>query len=236
MQDETIDVAPSADNGNVPVDAPSEPVEPAAPATTEPATPAEPVQELYDLPDGRKVDAATLSKEFKENFLPEFTRKSQELATLRTGAAPLQETKPENRFADPNYVPQTYDEIIAAAEMKVLGTIEQREQARVTAAKALEDSVNSQITEIKATDPTVNENALFQHATKYRFTDLRLAHQNMKDMSDLTKKVQQTTVANIQKRADPVSVKPGASGAKPNPSNFNSAVEYLRALKATTGE
>lgn len=231
MQDETIDVAPSADNGNVPVDAPSEPVEPAAPATTEPVAATEP--ELYELPDGRKVDGATVASEYK-NLLSDYTRKSQALAAKET--APLQDPKPENPLADPNYVPQTYAELIDIAKKATFQEMEQKEQARINAAKALEDSVNSQLTEIKTTDPTLNENALFQHATKYRFTDLRLAHQNMKDMSDLTKKVQQTTAANIQKRADPVSVKPGASGAKPNPSNFNSAVEYLRALKATTGE
>jgi len=37
-------------------------------------------QELYDLPDGRKVDGKTLSKEWKENFYPDYTRKSQKLS------------------------------------------------------------------------------------------------------------------------------------------------------------
>ena len=36
-------------------------------------------ENLFDLPDGRKVDAKTLSKEWKENFYPEFTRRSQTL-------------------------------------------------------------------------------------------------------------------------------------------------------------
>lgn len=39
-------------------------------------------QELYELPDGRKVPADQLSKEWKENFYPEFTRKSQRLSEL----------------------------------------------------------------------------------------------------------------------------------------------------------
>ena len=30
---------------------------------------------LYETPDGRKVTADVLQKEWKENFLPEFTRK-----------------------------------------------------------------------------------------------------------------------------------------------------------------
>jgi predicted NAD-dependent protein-ADP-ribosyltransferase YbiA (DUF1768 family) len=37
---------------------------------------------LFELPDGRKVDASTLSKEWKENFYPEFTRRSQKLAEI----------------------------------------------------------------------------------------------------------------------------------------------------------
>lgn len=36
-------------------------------------------EELFELPDGRKVDKETLSKEWKENFYPEFTRRSQKL-------------------------------------------------------------------------------------------------------------------------------------------------------------
>ncbi|HBZ37384.1 MAG TPA: hypothetical protein DEO59_02530, partial [Balneola sp.] len=41
-------------------------------------TPEEPM--LYETPDGRQVTAEVLQKEWKENFLPEFTRKSQALA------------------------------------------------------------------------------------------------------------------------------------------------------------
>lgn len=41
-----------------------------------------PEESLFELPDGRKVDASTLSKEWKENFYPEFTRRSQKLAEI----------------------------------------------------------------------------------------------------------------------------------------------------------
>ena len=40
-------------------------------------------KELFDLPDGRKVPAGELSKEWKENFYPEFTRRSQQLSEYR---------------------------------------------------------------------------------------------------------------------------------------------------------
>jgi len=39
----------------------------------------EDAQKLMELPDGRKVDPKTFSKEWKENFYPEFTRRSQRL-------------------------------------------------------------------------------------------------------------------------------------------------------------
>lgn len=225
-----IEVAPSADNGNVPAEAPSEPIvesaTPAAPTETE-STPAAP--ELYELPDGRKVDGATVATEYK-NLLSDYTRKSQALAAKDT--APLQ-PKPENPLADPNYVPQTYDELAAQIEARTLNTLQAKEQARVDAAKALETTVATELAEVKALDPNINENLLFAHATKYKFSNLTVAYQNMKDMSETMKKVQQTTAANVQKRNDPVSVSPGASGAKLNSAQFPSAVAYLRALKGT---
>jgi len=144
---ESIDVAPSADNGNIPLEtndggngtppvAPKEtPIEPVASA--EPvATPAEPVAtpaepELYELPDGRKVDAVTLTKEWKENFLPEFTRKSQALAAKET--VPNINNKPTDPFSDPEFVPQTYAELAEAIEQRTLQKIENEKQAALEA-------------------------------------------------------------------------------------------------------
>lgn len=205
--------------------------EPVVPTETEPVAPTATVQDLYDLPDGRKVDAATLAKEFKENFLPEFTRKSQELARLTTTPEPNINNKSTDPLADPDYVPQTYAEIIQIAKEATIKDIQAREQARIDSQKALETAVESQINEIKAVDPSLNENLLYAHATKYRFTDLKLAHQNMKDMSETIKKVQQTTAQNVQKRTDPVSVSHGATGARPDPAQFSSARDYLNAVR-----
>ena len=91
----------------------------------------------------------------------------------------------------------------------------------------------SQLTQIRTTDPTLNETALFLHATKYGFQDLVKAHQNMKDMQEQVKKVQTTTAQNIAKRNDPVSATPGAQPGIPlDPSHFASARDYVRALNA----
>lgn len=236
---ESIEAVPSADNGNLPVDAPVAPNDP----PQEPVAPAEPVaaptsaeSELFELPDGRKVDAATLTKEWKENFLPDYTRKSQALAEKDKGGtpnAPLQSntTPNTNPLADPNFVPQSYAELAAHIEAQTLAKLEEKEAARIAERQAIEDQVSSQLTEIKASDPTLNENALFLHATKYGFRDLKAAHQNMKDMANLAKNVQKTTADNINKRNDPVSVSPGATGARPDPSNFATAQDFLRSLK-----
>jgi len=233
MDDESISVAPSDDNGNTPimeetVETPSEPTETEVTTEKEPETPAEPVVELFELPDGRKVDAVTLSKEWKENFLPDYTRKSQALAVKEK---PLEE--PTSKFADPTYTPGTYEEIIQAAEERALKTIEGRETARIEQAKAIETAVETQLAEVRKADPTFNENALFLHANKYGFRDLKQAHQNMKDMSDLAKSVKQTTAKDIAKRTDPVSVSPGATGARPEPSQFATSRDYLNAVKAS---
>jgi hypothetical protein len=233
--EETIEVVNSEDGGNgIPEETqtPSEPTPETTPET-EPVTPepeVEPTveQELYELPDGRKVDAQTLATEFKQNFLPEFTRKSQELAKLKEQPLPEPTKSP---YENPDYVPQSYEEIFKVAEERALQAIEKREADKTAHVQAIESAVASQLDEVKKVDPTVNENQLFLHATKYRFQDLKVAHQNMKDMAELAKKVQQTTVQNVQKRNDPVSVSPGATGVSLNPDHFDTAADYLRALK-----
>jgi len=228
MQPESIEVVPSADNGNVPAEAPSEPTTPAAPTVpAEPVVPTEP--ELYELPDGRKVDAGTVAQEYK-NLLSDYTRKSQELAKVKTPELP--NNNPVNNQAPQDWVPNSYEEIVQRAEQRALQAIEAKEQARIDHQKSVEDAVSGQLNELKRTDTTLNENALFLHANKYGFRDLKQAHQNMRDMSELAKKVQTTTVQNIAKRIDPVSVTPGASGgARQDPSHFGNALEYLRSLK-----
>lgn len=226
---ETVEVVPSVDeNGNTLPDTPSATPEPTVPAVPEPVTPTEP--ELFELPDGRKVDGATLTKEWKENFLPDYTRKSQELAK-RTDPGSTLPTKPADPLADPNWQPQTYAELIDIAKQRINEDLAAKEQERIDAQLALETQVTAQLDSIKKEDPSLNENALFQHATKYGFRDLKFAYQNMKDMNDAMKKVQTITAQNIAKRNDPVSGSPGATGARPDPSNFASASEYLRSLK-----
>ena len=102
MEDETIAV-PSSESTmeETPIESPSEETKTESPAEKVEATePVEPKVELFELPDGRKVDGQTLAKEFKENFIPEFTRKSQELAELKKGTTITNDNKPaDNPYA-----------------------------------------------------------------------------------------------------------------------------------------
>lgn len=237
-----IEVVPSEDNGNVPAETPSEQPKEQAPTVVEPvATPETPKEpELFDLPDGRKVDSVTLAKEWKENFMPDYTKKSQELGRIKETINPTPQT-PEKPYQKSDWQPQSWAEAIQIAEQSALEKIDAREKAKVEQQQAVENAVVTQLSELKTGftdaqgnkipgDPTLNENALFLHATKYGFRDLKSAHLNMKDFAEQAKKVQTTTAQNIAKRNDPVSVTPGANGAKPNPSQFGSAIDYLRSL------
>jgi len=123
---------------------------------------------------------------------------------------------------------------IARAVLVQFFSIENGEwtHARIESEMAIENEVVAQLNEVKAIDPNVNENALFLHANKYGFRDLKLAHQNMSDMSNVVKKTQTMTAQNIAKRNDPVNITPGGtSNQRPDPSQFSNSVEYLRSLK-----
>lgn len=232
MPEETIEIVPSEEGGNgLPAETPKEEISTEAPTETiEPTEPVEPKEELYELPDGRKVDAETLSKEWKENFYPDYTRKSQELAAKAKTEPINNNDTPNNPYADPEYVPQSYEELLQIAEERALKAFEAKERAIIEEKQAIESEVVSQLNEIKTIDPSLNENALFLHATKYGFQDLRKAHENMKDMNAVIKKTQETTAKNIAKRNDPVSIMPGATGQMPNPSDFATARDYLRSI------
>lgn len=224
--------APSADP--VPDTAPVDP----APADTAPAaTPKE--ETLYDLPDGRKVTADVLQKEWKDNFLPDYTKKAQRIAEIDRAKAPTEIKSDEPEWKNPDYQPKSYAEVIEIAKQEALLEQGRIADARVAHNKAIEDKVNGDLAELKKTDPSLNESALFQHANKYGFSDLRAAHTNMSDMRKAVVETEQRTLKNVKTReADPVST--AASGANVSDDvydpgfngQFGSALEFLSRVKA----
>lgn len=221
---------------------------PAEPKKEEPVVdPAKPENSqapvLYDLPDGRKVDAATLAKEFKENFLPDYTRKSQKIAEYEKGNPP-QDKKINNpptdapKWKDPNYVPENYAEVIQIAKAEAIQEMESKAQAEIDRVNSIKTAVETDLAELKAQDPKLDEDALFKHANKYRFQDLKTAHANMKDIAQAALDAEQRTLKNVKAReADPIAGgdsgnSPGSDGVDMNElSGFSNAVEFFQRAK-----
>lgn len=228
--------APAADPAPSPDPAPKDdtPADP-APEVTPKAD--EPI--LYETPDGRKVDAETLQKEWKENFLPEFTKKSQRLAELERGGKDLNSPKDgEPDWKKPDYVPQNYAEVIELAKREALEEIKNNAKAEEDRILAIQTAVDNEIADLKKVDPKLDENALFAHANKYGFTSLKAAHSNMSDMRKAIVDTEQRTVKNLKTRdADPISAGangdvPENSGYDPNEmSKFDNANEYLSFIR-----
>lgn len=219
--EETIEVIPSEDGGNEPIETPSESIIEATPAPAEEPTI---TPELYELPDGRKVDAATLATEWKENFMPDYTRKSQALAAK-------EQPEPTIPTITDEWIPTSYAEIVQRAKQETRAELEREEQTKIQQKQEVEIKVANEIADIKKIDPTVNIDSVFLHANKYGFTTLNSAYTNMKDMVTMAKSVQQMTAQNAQKHNDPVSVSGGTSGGvKPDAGQFATATEYLRAI------
>jgi hypothetical protein len=190
---------------------------------------------LYETPDGRKVDAETLQREWKENFLPEFTRKSQRLAELErediTG-------KDKPKWKDPDYVPENYAEVIELAKAEALAELQNSARAEQERVNAIKSAVDSQIAEIKKADANLDENALFQHANKYGFKDLVLAYQNMSHIKKVVEETEQRTLKNVKTReADPISTGENATvteddGYDPEEARqYDGAASFLARLK-----
>ena len=194
----------------------------------------QPAEVLYDLPDGRKVDAETLTREWKENFLPEFTRKSQELSNLTKS----NQAEPVKQERGDDWTPSSYAEIVEVAKQEAINQIVAQQQQAMERQKEVEAAISTQLTEIKKTEPSLDEARLFQHANKYQFSDLRLAYQNMKDMNLVAKTVEKTVQKNIAVRsAEPVAGKQTGtvdnSGIDWNQTQALkgvSALEYLQGL------
>lgn len=192
---------------------------------------------LYETPDGRKVDAETLQKEWKENFLPEFTRKSQRLAEIE-GKKDITNPKDEPDWKKPDYVPQNYGEVIELAKKEALDQIQRDAREQEERIKSVQTAVDNEIAELKKIDPKLDENSLFAHANKYGFGSLKAAHSNMTDMRKAIVETEQRTVKNLKTReADPISA--GANGDLPadagydpkEMSQFDSATEYLNFIR-----
>ncbi len=210
-----------------PVVTPSEPAkETPAEETPKEETPAA-APELYELPDGRKVDAQTLTREWKENFLPEFTKKSQTLAEIeRVKNADIPEWKREG------YVPKSYAEIVELGKAEALKEMAAQQADKARAEADIAAQIDAQLAAIKAKDPKLDEDALFGHATKYGFRDLNLAYANMSEMKKVATVTEDRVLKGAAKKVDPIATGGGSGGGTaPRYPQATSATEFLARLK-----
>lgn len=219
---------PEATPSETPTEAPSE-----QPAET-PVEEAPKEEGLYELPDGRKVDAETVLNEYK-NLQKDYTRKSQELASIK----PKEDTiTNQPKWKDPEWIPENYPEIIEAAKEAIKREQEELTQQEIEQERILADRVDAELTEVKQLDPNVNENRLFEHAAKYKIPNLVAAYQNMKDFDEKLAAIREQTAKDVQKKVnDPVaggtkqvSVDDSADIYDPSV-RTRSLVEHLRSLK-----
>jgi hypothetical protein len=202
------------------------------------------------LPDGRKVDAKTLEHEFKNNFLPDYTRKSQELSRYKSqnnqqlpnNQQGQQQPAPQNNipadkpWLDSKWVPQSYSELVSIAEANALARIQADQQAQFDNQSRVAQYFDTQMAEIKKVDPKANEGEIYAHATKYGFQDLNQAYKNLKEFQNIRMTTEQNTIKNMNARAnEPVGAKPtpapvnDTSVAMNAGQKYSSAVEMFRA-------
>lgn len=221
-------------SGDAPAPTPSEPEAPVV-DTPAPETPAPSAEALYDLPDGRKVPAEVVKSEY-ENLLKDYTQKSQRLAEIERAKAPQINNQEVPEWKRPDYIPKSYDELIERGAELALQRLQETRQAEEARTREVVTLVDSQIAELKKADPKLDENALFSHATKYGFRDLKVAHQNMTALKQAALDAEQRTLKNIRARGDtPIA---GAPGVKVNDGaldpnigkKYGSALEYFHSL------
>lgn len=191
-------------------------------------------EELYALPDGKQVDAATLAKEWRDNFLPEFTRRSQELAALKNPKVEKEEAVAPDPWKSTEWEPKTYQELLDAAKTEAERTVWQKiteEANRETQEQqAREAFITQEIEQIKQLDPKVNINTVMAHASKYAFSSLIPAYQNLRAIQEAEKRVEDRVMKNIKLRAgEPV----GEDSAAPSsaPSDFAPGKGFEMAMK-----
>lgn len=158
-----------------------------------------PEPELFELPDGRKVSGEELSKEWKDNFMPDYTRKSQELAEYKRS---IETEKKQDipKWKQEDYRPETYAELIEIARQEAVESIRNQERESLAEKERISKEVENTLSKLKGVDSNLDENKLFEHAVKYGFKDLNLAYQNMSDMGKIQATIEKKVLGNIKSR------------------------------------
>lgn len=170
---------------------------------------------LVDMPDGRKVTPEAAVEEYKR-LQADYTKKSQKLAEFEK---PKPEAKP---WEQPDYAPQTWQEVMDAATTEAINRIRAEDSSRSEAEKATQAALDSEINAIKAKDPNLNSDAVFDFANKrteqlgVKYPSFSAAYQDYKFFEKQEKLTEKRVVeANKQRLADPINAGAAPGGTAP---------------------
>lgn len=163
-------------------------------------------ESLYQMPDGRELSGEQVLEEYK-NLQTDYTKKATLLAEL---------TKPkevtQDPWKDPSYSPQSWDEVLGAAEQRVLAKIKSeqevlsQQQAQETADRQkISDEVDKSVAEIKKTDKELNEDDMFTFAAEkakkgVQYTTVDSLYEDYKMIREARKQGQQDALRNMANR------------------------------------
>lgn len=192
----------------------------------------------YELPDGTKVDAEGLAKAWRDNFMPDYTRKAQENAAMRSKLEPKQE-KPVEQSApweNQDWQPKTYQELAEAtlnqAEQRVWQKIMSEAERGEREAKERDAYIAQETEQLKALDPKVDVPKVMAYAAKYKFSSMIPAYQNMKVLEDSERRTEERVLKQMKLRAsEPVGASSAQVGANVSfPSDVKTGLEKARWL------
>lgn len=204
---------------------------PQAPAVTPEVTPeVAPVSE-YELPDGTKADAETLAKAWKENFMPDYTRKAQELAALKQQLSTKEEkpTDTPNHLDNPDWQPESYQQLAVELKKQVWNEILESASAEERQAAERDAYIEREKQEVLSLDKNADLNRVMAHAAKYAYPSLIPAYQNMKAMDEAVRIAEERILKNIQARsASPVGSPTSGGAPESFPSDVRTGLEKAR--------
>jgi membrane protein involved in colicin uptake len=194
---------------------------------------------VYELPDGRKLSGEQVRDEYLK-LNSEFTRRSQELASLKNPNKPAQQEDGLRAEALKGKSEQEILEaIIAASEQKVRASLDNEAKAKTEEQARAQAEVNAEITELKKLDANVDAEMVCAHAVKYGFPSLKQAYQNMVDFKVAKSAAERKAVEAMKSRETGVSGPAAGSGTDSSDQFRNmiegrdiSARDFLKRLKS----
>ena len=164
-------------------------------------------------------------------LLPEFTRKSQELAGLKKGQEPSKATL----FENPDYRPASYNEYYHHIRDEIKRETAEEQRIETEKQAEIKGQVDGFIAEVKKTDKNFDEKDFSDYALRHKFQlntmdDLRAVHSAYKDLQGLGEKTKEK--GNVSKPSNQGGSSPNFSDIRARGGSIlDGALEAFNRLK-----